>query len=110
MFPRNRWPKITLKDVAQLVTVIYCPRGDGSKVRRGMDQTFAAAQNVHTIYGNLGVAGEHTPVNTLPLMTIEQLKKHDACPEEFPHYISSCGYIFEHKTFFNVFMAGRYIS
>ena len=44
------------------------------------------------------------PVNTLPTMTIEQLRKHDgAQPEEFPHCISSCGYIFKHKTFFKVF-------
>ena len=43
-------------------------------------------------------------VNSLPVMTMNQLKQHDGKnPEEFPHYISSCGFIFKHKTFFNVF-------
>jgi|EP00945_MAST-04E_sp_MAST-4E-sp1_P000324 hypothetical protein len=43
-------------------------------------------------------------VGALPAMTIEELKRHDgSAPEEFPHYISACGFVFKHKTFFKVF-------
>ena len=39
-------------------------------------------------------------------MTIDELKKYNGQEDDldkYPHYISSCGYIFQHKTFFKVY-------
>ena len=46
------------------------------------------------------------PFDKLPVMTIDQLKKYNGQADDldkYPHYISSCGYIFQHKTFFKVY-------
>ena len=46
------------------------------------------------------------PLKELPILTIDELKLHNGQSddlEKYPHYISSCGYIFQHKTFFKVY-------
>ncbi len=46
------------------------------------------------------------PLKSLPTLSIDELSLHNGEADDlgkYPHYISSCGYIFQHKTFFKVY-------
>lgn len=43
------------------------------------------------------------PPSALPCLNIEELARHNGKNDGYPHYISSCGYVFKVKDFFDIF-------
>ena len=50
------------------------------------------------------------PLSSLPVMSIAELSLYNGTSEEYPHHISTCGYIFKLKDMFNVYHGMNILS
>ena len=73
----------------------------------GLDQTWIEKLQQLPTYSpspeTLARRAKLPPPSALPCMTIEALARHNGKNDGYPHYISSCGYVFQVKDFFDVF-------
>ena len=118
--------KVTLYDGSELEVEVYVPtkpvpfdfpEGACSSRYRNILVTGAKEANLHPEWieklENLRVytPSDETlarrtklpPPSSLPVMTIAELALHNGKNAEYPHYISSCGYIFKIKDMFDVY-------